>query len=62
MKGQLKDREEVNGDQAAAKYIEVFALKVFNNADNEDRKGGSNRWGIVVQSLTNSTHHPSLVM
>jgi hypothetical protein len=43
MKEQLKDRKEIGSDEAAAPYIENFALKVFSNADNEDRKGGSNR-------------------
>ncbi|PVG02259.1 DUF605-domain-containing protein [Serendipita vermifera] len=43
MKDQLKDRKEINSSEAAATYIENFALKVFHNADNEDRKGGSNR-------------------
>lgn len=43
MKEQLKEHKEVSNDEAAAKYIENFALKVFTNADNEDRKGGSNR-------------------
>jgi hypothetical protein len=45
MKEQLKDRKEINSHEAAAIYIENFALKVFSNADNEDRKGGSNRCG-----------------
>ena len=48
MKSQLKEYKEVNSDEAAAKYIENFALKVFSNADNEDRKGGSNRWERVA--------------
>ncbi|CAG7845904.1 SubName: Full=Uncharacterized protein {ECO:0000313/EMBL:CCA77956.1} [Serendipita indica DSM 11827] len=43
MKEQLKDHNEINSDEAAAKYIQAFALKVFANADNEDRKGGSTR-------------------
>jgi hypothetical protein len=43
IKDQLKDNKEITNDEAAAKYIEAFALKVFHNADNEDRKGGSNR-------------------
>jgi hypothetical protein len=43
MKEQLKDHKEIGSDEAAAPYIENFALKVFSNADNEDRKGGSNR-------------------
>jgi hypothetical protein len=43
MKDKLKDRKEINSHEAAAVYIETFALKVFSNADNEDRNGGSNR-------------------
>jgi vacuolar protein sorting-associated protein VTA1 len=43
MKDQLKDHKEISNDPAAATYIENFAIKVFSNADNEDRKGGSSR-------------------
>jgi hypothetical protein len=61
MKDQLKDRKEINNHEAAAVYIETFALKVFSNADNEDRKGGSNRYGksLYIQEipLTESIPH-----
>ncbi|KAG8810502.1 hypothetical protein FRC17_002912 [Serendipita sp. 399] len=43
MKDKLNDHPEINSDELAAKYIERFALKVFTNADNEDRKGESTR-------------------
>ena len=44
LKDELKDVKEVNSDTAASVYIEAFALKVFNNADAEDRIGASNRY------------------
>ncbi|KAG8848526.1 hypothetical protein FRB91_010734 [Serendipita sp. 411] len=43
MKDKLNDHREISSDELAAKYIERFALKVFTNADNEDRKGESTR-------------------
>lgn len=59
MKEQLKDRKEINSHEAAAVYIETFALKVFSNADNEDRKGGSNRCGKSLYQPPNFTHRNS---
>lgn len=43
MKDELRTYKEISSDAAAAAYIETFAIKVFQNADNEDRRGGSNR-------------------
>jgi hypothetical protein len=51
LKDELKDVKEVNSDAAAAAYIEAFALKVFNNADAEDRLGGSNRCASFIPKL-----------
>ncbi|KAM0788760.1 hypothetical protein ACM66B_002851 [Microbotryomycetes sp. NB124-2] len=43
MKEQLKDKDTVTDDAAASAYVENFAIKVFAQADNEDRAGKSNR-------------------
>jgi len=51
LKDELKDVREVNSDAAASTYIEAFALKVFNNADAEDRLGGSNRCASFMTEL-----------
>jgi vacuolar protein sorting-associated protein VTA1 len=37
MKTNLADNEAVTDDDAGAAYIENFAMRVFNMADNEDR-------------------------
>jgi len=51
LKDELKDVKEVNSDTAASAYIEAFALKVFNNADAEDRQRGSNRYASFITEL-----------
>ncbi|KAF8527841.1 Vta1 like-domain-containing protein [Hysterangium stoloniferum] len=43
MKGTLSDNEAVVNNSMGAAYIEDFALRVFNMADNEDRKGLATR-------------------
>lgn len=43
MKGSLADNDAVTDDEAGAAYIENFALRVFNMADNEDRKEQATR-------------------
>ncbi|KAK4055700.1 hypothetical protein OIV83_000246 [Microbotryomycetes sp. JL201] len=43
MKEQLKDKDTVTDDAAASAYVENFAIKVFAQADNEDRAGKSSR-------------------
>jgi vacuolar protein sorting-associated protein VTA1 len=42
MKASLSDNDAV-ADDAGAAYIENFALRVFNMADNEDRKEKATR-------------------
>lgn len=43
MKANLADNEAVTDDDAGAAYIENFALRVFNMADNEDRNEQATR-------------------
>ncbi|KAF8321387.1 Vta1 like-domain-containing protein [Cantharellus anzutake] len=42
-KKELNSNDAVASDEAGSAYIENFAIRVFNNADNEDRKGKSSR-------------------
>jgi vacuolar protein sorting-associated protein VTA1 len=55
MKANISDhdadaKEIIESDAASAAYLEGFALKVFNSADNEDRLGKATRcvFGCVV--------------
>ncbi|KAF9512288.1 hypothetical protein BS47DRAFT_1091098 [Hydnum rufescens UP504] len=43
LKQELKSNDAIATDEAGSAYIENFALKVFNLADNEDRKGKASR-------------------
>jgi vacuolar protein sorting-associated protein VTA1 len=43
LKVELAGNEAVTEDAAAAAYIENFALKIFAQADNEDRTGKATR-------------------
>ena len=40
----LSQNESVTNDIVGSAYIENFALKVFNNADNEDRNGFASKY------------------
>lgn len=51
LKDELKGVKEVNSDSAAAAYIEAFALRVFDNADAEDRLGVSSRYASFIIRL-----------
>ncbi|KAK4690195.1 vacuolar protein sorting-associated protein VTA1, partial [Phenoliferia sp. Uapishka_3] len=46
MKAELADNDAVADDAAASAYVENFALKVFNQADNEDRTGKATSLGV----------------
>lgn len=39
MKAELNHNENVVNDTAAAAYLDVFAGKIFDQADDEDRSG-----------------------
>lgn len=43
MKGELSSNEAVTDDAAASAYIENFALRIFSQADNEDRTAKATR-------------------
>jgi hypothetical protein len=43
MKEQMSDNEAVTDDAAAAAFVENFAIKIFGQADEEDRNGKSSR-------------------
>ena len=43
MKTDLGANDAVHDELASAAYIENFGLRVFANADTEDRKGNSTR-------------------
>lgn len=43
MKAVLADNEAVANEAAGAAHVENFALKVFMNADNEDRSGNTGK-------------------
>ena len=44
VKAEIGKNDAITDDAASAAYVENFALRVFANADNEDRKGGSTRF------------------
>lgn len=44
MKAVLADQDSVANEAAGAAHVENFALKVFMNADNEDRAGNTGKW------------------
>ena len=44
MKAVLADNEAVANEAAGAAHVENFALKVFMNADNEDRSGNTGKY------------------
>lgn len=43
MKKQIGPNDAIDMESASAAYVENFALRVFNMADNEDRRGDGNR-------------------
>lgn len=43
MKADIADNEAATDDAAAAAYVDNFAVKLFVQADNEDRSGKGNR-------------------
>jgi vacuolar protein sorting-associated protein VTA1 len=43
MKNELGANDAIDNEAVSAAYVENFALRVFALADNEDRKGGTNR-------------------
>jgi hypothetical protein len=47
MKAELGSNEAVSDDAAAAAYVETFAVKLFVQADNEDRSGKGTRCALV---------------
>lgn len=44
MKTEIGPSDAIDVEEVSAAYVENFALKVFTMADNEDRKGASDRW------------------
>ena len=49
MKAALSDNEAATDDAAAAAYVENFAVKLFVQADNEDRSGKGTRCAICLR-------------
>src|ERR1700722_9371008 len=45
MKKDIGPNDTVDNEPASSAYVEDFALKVFAQADNEDRKEEWNKWG-----------------
>jgi len=43
VKKEIGPNDAIDDENASAAYVESFALKVFNVADNEDRKGQATR-------------------
>lgn len=52
MKSAIGSHDAIDVETVSAAYVENFALKVFANADNEDRRGGVTRY--VAFDLYNS--------
>jgi vacuolar protein sorting-associated protein VTA1 len=52
LKGAIGTHDAIDVENVSAAYVENFALKVFANADNEDRSGRVTRY--VVLDLCNS--------
>lgn len=46
MKDELGSNDAVDVEAVGAAYVENFALKVFANADGEDRKGLASRYAM----------------
>jgi vacuolar protein sorting-associated protein VTA1 len=44
MKREIGNVDAIEVEAASAAYVENFALKVFQSADNEDRKGVATRF------------------
>lgn len=45
LKKEIGPNDAIDLESASAAYVENFALKVFSTADEEDRRGGSTRYG-----------------
>lgn len=43
----LKDQEPIVSDIAGYEYVSAFALKIFLNADNEDRAGLASKYSLI---------------
>lgn len=43
MKQELDGNDNVTSDDSASAYVESFAEKIFDQADNEDRTGAGTR-------------------
>lgn len=55
MKAQHTSNDALTDDVAAAAYIENFGLKLFSQADNEDRKGKATRRVLLCLEACSSS-------
>lgn len=54
MKKEIGSVDAIEVESASAAFVENFALRVFQSADNEDRRGAATRFAPLLFSISTS--------
>jgi vacuolar protein sorting-associated protein VTA1 len=60
MKADIGPNDAVDIESVSSAYVEQFAFRVFENADNEDRTGNATRYKIPIFQNWSSPHLKTL--